>query len=230
MNILVVDDDELILKVARSVLQKAGHYVSLAKDGHGALDLIEQELFDMVITDVNMPNGVSGFQLASTIRKNSKVKGIPIMFLTGRKDKIDVARALEAGADDYIVKPIDNDLLLAKVEALLTKKRDEYGFAMSKIRAEGSWTFEFEIVAISEQGLNIISKSSIPPNTKTRIDSELFSQIGLNPPQIRVMNCAPFQGTATFFIETSFIGLSELQLSLIRRWIQSNRSFGTKTA
>jgi DNA-binding response OmpR family regulator len=229
MNILVVDDDELILKVARSVLQKAGYHVSLAKDGHAALELIEQELFDMVITDANMPNGVSGFQLASTIRKREKAKNVPIMFLTGRKDKIDVARALEAGADDYVVKPIDADILLAKVEALLMKKKEDYGFAMAKVKAVGTWELDFEICALSEQGLNIVSKSSVPANVKIRLDSDLFSQMGLRPPQVRIMSCKPLQETGHFFIETSFVGLSELELSLIRRWIMMN-PHTTKTA
>ena len=79
-HILVVDDDELILKVARSILQKAGHAVSLAKDGHAALETLDQELFDMIVTDANMPNGISGFALASTIRKNKRISSIPIMF------------------------------------------------------------------------------------------------------------------------------------------------------
>lgn len=223
MNILIVDDDELILKVARSVLQKAGYFVSLAKDGHAALELVEQELFDMVITDVNMPNGISGFQLASSIRKHERAKNVPIMFLTGRKDKVDVARALEAGADDYIVKPIDPDILLAKVEALIANKKSAYGFAMAKVKASGTWDLDFEIVVISEQGLNIVSRSSVPPNIKLRLDSELFSEMGLRPPQVRIMNCSPFQGTPSFFIEVSFVGLSELELSLIRRWIVSNQ-------
>lgn len=228
MNILVVDDDELILKVARSVLQKAGYFVSLAKDGHAALELFDQELFDMVITDANMPNGISGFQLASTIRKRDKAKNVPIMFLTGRKDKIDVARALEAGADDYVVKPIDSDILLAKVEALLLKKKDDYGFAMARVKAVGTWELDFEITGISEQGMNIISKSSVPLNIKTRLDSDLFSQMGLRPPQIRVMSCKP-QSDSAFVIETSFVGLSELELSLIRRWMMMN-PHTTKTA
>ena len=108
---LVVDDDELILKVAKSVLQKAGHAVTLAKDGHQALEAIDLELFDLIITDANMPNGISGFALAATIRKNERINNIPIMFLTGRKDKADVSRALESGVDDYIVKPIDPDII-----------------------------------------------------------------------------------------------------------------------
>ncbi|MGZ3691583.1 MAG: response regulator [Pseudobdellovibrio sp.] len=222
-HILIVDDDELILKVAKSVLQKAGHAVTLAKDGHQALEAIDQELYDLIITDANMPGGISGFTLASTVRKNERISTIPIMFLTGRKDKADVARALESGADDYIVKPIDPDILLAKVDGLISKKKNAYGFSLAKLKANGTWSLDFEIVAMSEQGLNIVSKSSIPVNTKVRIDSDLFEIMGIKPPQIRVVSCTLLQNPVpTYFVEVSFVGLGESDLSLIRRWVIAN--------
>lgn len=221
-HILIVDDDELILKVARSILQKAGHAVSLAKDGHAALEILDQELFDMIVTDANMPNGVSGFTLASTVRKNERISSIPIMFLTGRKDKADVARALEAGADDYVVKPIDPDIFLAKIEALISKKKEAHSFSLAKIKANGTWSLDFEIVAMSEQGLNIVSRTSIPANTKVRIDSDLFEIMGIRPPQIRVMTCQQMPNAPAFFIEVSFVGLTETDLHQIRRWVIAN--------
>ena len=221
-HILVVDDDELILKIAKSILHKAGHVVTLAKDGHQALEAIELELYDMIITDANMPNGVSGFSLVSTIRKNERCNAIPIMFLTGRKDKSDVSRALEAGVDDYVVKPIDPDLFVAKVEALINKKKATFSFSMAKLKASGTWNLEFEIIAMSEQGVNIVSKSSILVNTKLRIDSELFEIMGIRPPQVRIMTCTQMQGTPAFFVEASFVGLGESDLHQIRRWVIAN--------
>lgn len=221
-HILVVDDDELILKVAKAVLQKAGFAVSVAKDGHAALELLDQELFDMVITDANMPNGVSGFVLAQNIRKNEKINNTPIMFLTGRKDKVDVARALESGADDYVVKPIDPDIFVAKVAALMDRKKSSYSFAFTKLKAPGTWNLDFEIVAMSEQGLNLVSKSSIPVNTKVRIDSELFEDMGIKPPMVRVMMCTQMPGLPAFMIEVSFVAVSESDLSHIRRWVIAN--------
>jgi DNA-binding response OmpR family regulator len=223
-HILVVDDDELVLKVAKSVLQKAGYAVSLAKDGHAALELLEQELFDLVITDANMPNGVSGFLLATNIRKNERISNIPIMFLTGRKDKADVARALESGADDYVVKPLDPDIFIAKVQALIDRKKACFSFALTKLKAAGSWNLDFEIVAMSEQGLSIVSKCYVPANTKVRIDSELFEEMGIKPPLIRVMNCQQMQGSSIFFTDVSFVGMNETDLQQIRRWVIANNS------
>jgi DNA-binding response OmpR family regulator len=218
-HILIVDDDELILKVARSVLQKAGYAVTVVKDGHAALEALDLELFDMVITDANMPNGISGFQLAAAIRKKDRLVGIPIMFLTGRKDNADVTQALDAGADDYVVKPIEPDILLQKVATLIESKKTAYGFQYVKIKTPGTWSLDFEIIAISEQGLTLVSRSSILPGTKVRIDSELFEEMLINPPQIRVLTCQPLPNTPAFVVEVSFVGLKESELQQIRRWI-----------
>lgn len=221
-HILVVDDDELILKMARAVLQKSGHTVTVAKDGQAALQILSQELFDMVITDANMPNGVSGFSLASSVRKNDRTLHIPLMFLTGLTEKSDVARALEAGADDYMVKPIDPDVLSSKVVSLIEKKKHHYGFPVAQIEASGIWQIDFEINGLSERGLQIVSRASAIPHTKLRIDSELFEDIGIRPPQVRVVSCAPMQSRPAFHIEVNFVGLSDSEIELIRRWVAAH--------
>lgn len=221
-HILVVDDDEVILKITRSILQKAGHAVTLSKDGQSALQILDQELFDMLITDINMPNGLSGFSLAASVRKNDRIKNIPLMFLTGLTDKTDVSKALASGADDYMVKPIDPEVLSAKVDFLLEKKKDIYSFPVSEIKASGLWQIEFEIVGMSEKGLQIVSRASAIPQTKLRIDSDLFESLSIRPPQVRVMSCVPMQSKPAFFIEVSFVGLSDTELHIVRRWVANN--------
>lgn len=84
-NILVVDDDEIILKVVKAILVKANHTVCLAKNGHEALDILERELFDIIVSDISMPGGISGHNLVSTIKSKDRIKNIPIIFLTGRR-------------------------------------------------------------------------------------------------------------------------------------------------
>lgn len=221
-HILVVDDDEVILKITRSILQKSGHAVTLAKDGQSALNLLDQELFDMLISDINMPNGVSGFSLAAAVRKNERINNIPLMFLTGLTDKTDVSKALASGADDYMVKPIDPEVLAAKVDFLLEKKKSIYGFPVGEIKAAGMWQIDFEIVGMSEKGLQIVSRASVIPQTKLRIDSELFETLSIRPPQVRVMSCVPMQSKPAFFIEVSFVGLNDTELHIVKRWVTNN--------
>jgi CheY-like chemotaxis protein len=227
-HFLVVDDDELILKVSRTILQKAGHTVVVAKDGHAALEQINRELFNMIITDANMPGGISGFVLVSTIRKIERFSQTPIMFLTGRKDKTDVARAIEAGVDDYVVKPIDPDLFLAKIESLLNKKGEVHTFKMTPVKVAANWSFDTEILGLSEQGIQISSKTSIPMNSKIKINSELFEAIGFPSPQIRIVKCAGEEEIG-FIIEAHFVGLSEGEMQMIRRWVMANSKIGIKS-
>ncbi len=225
-HILLVDDDDMSLKIGRSILQKAGHSVTLAKDGDAALQILDQELFDMVVTDANMPNGLSGYSLASAVRKNERINNIPLIFLTGLTDKADVSRALACGADDYVVKPIDPETLANKVSLLLNKKKDIYGFKVAPIEASGMWQIEFEIISMSEKGLQIVSRASAIPQTKLRIDSDLFETLSIRPPQVRVMSCSPMQNKPAFLIEVSFVGLSQTELQIVKRWV--GQSAGAK--
>lgn len=188
-NILVIDDDELILKTVSAALRKAGHLVVTAKDGYEALETAERELFEFIISDANMPGGFSGFNVISTLRKIEKYQSIPIMLLTGRRDKKDVMRAIEAGADDYIVKPVDYDMLLAKVESLLTTKPKQFSFSETDVHREASWNLSLHIVSISEQGISLRSEIPLPINFKLCFESPIFVEIGIVPPQLRIAAC-----------------------------------------
>lgn len=223
-NILVIDDDDMILKTCRAALQKAGHTVVTAKDGHGALDVVQREVFDLVITDANMPGGISGFNLVSTLRKVDRLKDIPMMFLTGRRDRADVVRAVESGVDDYMVKPIDQDLFLAKVEALLQAKRGVHSFGLTPAKADGEWMLKFAVTGVSEQGLMIVSPLALPVNKKIVIASDIFDDLGFASPQLRVASCKAVDATEqSFTIMANFIGLTEGEHKLIRRWVMDNQ-------
>ena len=129
-NILIVDDDHIVRKVVRGILAKAGHIVLLANDGRQALELLELQAIDLIVSDANMPGGVSGFNLVAMIRANPSYKNIPIIFLTSRKDKSDIIRAVQSGANDYVIKPVRPDVFLKKVETslqLLVKRKSNAG-------------------------------------------------------------------------------------------------------
>lgn len=222
-HVIVVDDDAVILKVVTAALKKAGHSVATAQDGFTAIDLMQRELFDLVITDINMPSGLSGYNLVATIRKDERYKNTPIMFLTGRRDKQDVERAIRTGVDDYMVKPVDQDIFLAKVESLLQSKRGVHSFQQTPTNAPASWTLKLTIIGISEQGLSFTTPHAIPLNAKIRIESEFFSTLGFPPPQLRVGTCQPVDAAqSSFTVFASFIGLTESEMQSIRRWVMSN--------
>jgi two-component system KDP operon response regulator KdpE len=116
-KILVVDDEPQIGKVLRRGLQSRGFDVRVAPDGESALDVFTIWQPDLVISDLAMPN-LDGLALCSRIRKTSRV---PIIVLSVKGEESTKVEALDAGADDYVIKPFGMDELLARVRALLRR-------------------------------------------------------------------------------------------------------------
>ena len=114
MKIVVADDDPQMLGALRIMLGAHGYFVSLAKDGKEALDLIVKEHPDLVLLDLGMPR-LSGLEVIRAIRGWNDV---PILVISGRSDSSDKVGALDAGADDYVAKPFSADELLARIRAL----------------------------------------------------------------------------------------------------------------
>lgn len=118
-KILIIDDDECLLRLAERVLQKQGYSVSTATNGEQGLALFRQIAPDLVILDVMMP-GMDGWEVCRRLRQTSTV---PIIFLTALGSEKNVVDGLMGGADDYLVKPFGPDELWARVNALLRRAR-----------------------------------------------------------------------------------------------------------
>jgi two-component system, OmpR family, response regulator MprA len=121
VSILVVDDDRPIRRMLERTLAAEGYGVGSAADGGSALAAVERSVPDLLVLDVAMP-GVDG--LAVTRRLRSKGLPVPILLLTARDAVADRVAGLDAGADDYLVKPFATDELLARVRALLRRGRE----------------------------------------------------------------------------------------------------------
>ena len=118
--ILVADDDAAILNIVKTALEQAGYRVVTAVDGEAASRAVEREKIDLVILDVMMPK-CSGLMATMKIRDRSNV---PILILSAKAEESDRVLGLEAGADDYLVKPFYTQELLARVRALLRRYHD----------------------------------------------------------------------------------------------------------
>ncbi len=118
-KILVVDDDPSMVRLISQVLSSKGYEVLESNNGQDALRLLYSQKPDLVLLDVVMP-AMDGWQTCSRIRDISAA--IPIIMLTGRrKTEEDVARGLDYGADDYLIKPVGNKELAARVQAMLRR-------------------------------------------------------------------------------------------------------------
>jgi two-component system OmpR family response regulator len=115
-NILVVDDEAGVRDMLADALRMQGYATATAADGHAALREIYEGDFDLIVSDVNMPK-VNGFELLERLRATGNET--PVILLTARGDRADVAVGFRAGADDYVTKPFGLEELLLRVEARL---------------------------------------------------------------------------------------------------------------
>ena len=120
-NIMVVDDEQSILKLLSRTLEPEGYGVIVADNGRAALGLLEEHTPDLVILDVMMP-GLNGFQVLRLMRQHSN---IPVIMLTARREVETARDALSLGADDYVRKPFSTLELLARIRAKLRRAGPE---------------------------------------------------------------------------------------------------------
>ena len=117
-KVLVIDDDPIFLRLVEAILVQKGYEVLKAEDGQEGLRLLFAQRPDLVLLDVVMP-GLDGWQ---TCRRIREVSDIPIVILTGwRQTEEDIVRGLDYGADDYLLKPVGNKELVARVRAVLRR-------------------------------------------------------------------------------------------------------------
>lgn len=123
-RILVVEDESNLAQGLLFNLQAEGHTVSVAGDGETALENLRSEGFDAVILDVMLP-GPNGFEIAASLRAQGNY--VPILMLTARGRPEDIVQGFAAGADDYLPKPFDLNVLLARLSALLRRMDWSHG-------------------------------------------------------------------------------------------------------
>jgi len=119
-HICLVEDEQKVAAFICKGLEEHGYGVKIVSDGTGAQSILQQEQFDLLILDVMLPDG-SGIELCRHIRE--KDSDIPILMLTALNQVHDKVSGLKAGADDYLVKPFHFSELLARIEALLRRKK-----------------------------------------------------------------------------------------------------------
>jgi len=181
-RVLVVDDEKHIAEGVRFNLEADGHKVVVAETGEQALDLLLAESasspFDVVVLDVMLP-GKDGFSVASELRAAGQY--VPILMLTARGREEDVMRGFESGADDYLPKPFELGILLARVSGLLRRRRwnerdtpppaesagDIYSFA--------GRTLDFSAMEIRAQGTT---------HRLTQMECELLRYLVSHPGQV----------------------------------------------
>ncbi|MBT7492063.1 MAG: response regulator transcription factor [Bacteroidetes bacterium] len=139
-RVFLLEDDPNFGAVMKSYLEMNSYLVYWVKDGNAALKEFKERNYDLCILDVMLPN-VDGFTIASSIRKiDSKT---PIIFLTAKSMKADIVKGFKLGADDYITKPFDSDLLLLKIKAILRRENNMNSESVDSEINIGNYIFDY---------------------------------------------------------------------------------------
>ncbi|MEU3739784.1 two-component system response regulator CseB [Streptomyces sp. NPDC032198] len=149
VRVLLVEDDDLMRRSFAVALERYGYEVKVAADGLAGLELFREESFDLLVLDVMLP-GLDGIGLCRRVRETSLV---PVLMMSARGDGLDVVAGLEGGADDYVVKPVDTYVLVARIRSLL--RRATYAPAQGPGPAEG------EEAAPSEERMLVFGELTI---------------------------------------------------------------------
>ena len=139
-RILVIEDDDAIATLIQYNLEKEGYDVAIAGDGEEGLVQTDERLPDLIVLDWMLPK-VSGIEVCRRLRGRPETRNVPIIMLTARGEENDRVGGLEAGVDDYVVKPFSARELLARIRAVLrrTREDDEDGsIAIGDLRIDGA--------------------------------------------------------------------------------------------
>ncbi len=150
-NILIVDDDSDILELLRYNLEKEGYRIFFACDGNDALSILNDECIDLAVLDIGLP-GFSGIDICRRMKKDERLKGIPVIFVTARTQESDILIGFQAGADDYVRKPFSPKELLARVNSLLKRtQHNEQDYRLGDFEV----SFERHLVRIGGERVNL---------------------------------------------------------------------------
>lgn len=174
MKALVVDDDRVLADLVSFTLRRSGYEVVIAGDAHSAMQRWDEDHPDFLVLDVNLPGSADlqdGFAICRRIRSESDV---PIILLTVRGEEKDIVYGLEAGADDYILKPFSPRQLVARVQAVMRRSQATNNTRPTTFSADG---LDFN------PRLREISFAEESPKSLTQLESRLLEALMLNAGQ-----------------------------------------------
>ena len=146
-NILLVEDNETLGYILKEYLEMKNFITHWAKDGKRGLALFRKQPFDLCILDVMMPE-MDGFSLAAEMRRLEPA--VPVIFLTAKALKVDVLKGFNLGADDYIIKPVDEEELVARIRAVL--RRSKHRIVLPVQYEIGAYQFDYTNQKLARNG------------------------------------------------------------------------------
>ncbi|MFK8139082.1 MAG: response regulator [Bdellovibrionales bacterium] len=215
--ILIVDDNPSDQAVAEAICGKLDQVCITAGNGYEALDKIhDEELeFSLIVLDLQMPQ-MTGLELLKRLKKIEKVKDLPVVIMSGRKQDNDVSTAIRLGATDYIVKPIDSFIFEEKILKHMGEEDNEwqeFNIPAGEPARKAMLVQQAEIVRLSEIGCSIITNVSFAQEDVFRLFSK---EMGEQQLLCKVESCE-LTTSGEYEVKIRFSGISEKQRKEIRR-------------
>lgn len=135
-TILIVDDEEDIIELIKYNLKNEGYSILTALSGEQAMKMAKQFSPDLIVLDLMLP-GIDGLEVTKYLRNDEQTQDIPIVMLTAKGEETDIVTGLELGANDYISKPFSPKVLVARIRAILRRRRKESTKTNDRIKQEG---------------------------------------------------------------------------------------------
>lgn len=215
MKILVVDDTQDIAILVRKILAQEGYDVIEAENGEVAIGVLSTTKVDLVLLDINMKK-MDGFDTMREIACLDESMIPKVCFLSARREKRDIMKALSLGADDYLIKPIDPLLLVGKVKSLLQSEKGEAEFSRISANMPVYLDQNFKLVELSEVGLRIVAGFELDLNsTVTLVCPELTTITRVEKFDVRVVSSERVEDE--YAMDVEFVGFDEKARSLIRK-------------
>jgi DNA-binding response OmpR family regulator len=212
IRIFLVEDDLSFGSVLKSYLELNDYQVEWVDDGKYAVEHFRKGVFDICILDIMLPH-VDGFTIASEIRKMNP--SVPVVFLTAKKLKEDVLKGYGVGGDDYVTKPFDTDILLAKIKAII-QRRDLHDESKD-IYEIGKFVFNSRLRILS------LGKNEVKLSPK---EAQLLEMLAINPNALisREMALKKIWGSDDYFTARSM----DVYVTKLRRYLADDPSLVIK--
>lgn len=221
-RILLVDDDGDVRKIVKRILEKEGHTVVSVDNGFTALDELNKHNYDLLITDAGMPQ-YSGFDLLRALRRQPKHANLVAAMLTGRREKQDIQQAIELGVKEYIVKPIDPQVLVAKVASLISAPSKDAVSPTQTASASLSARLEvpMQITKIGLMGFKGIAAFPMSSGMEFYLNIDDFKYESM--PKVKVVHCTiDPENENQYFIQGEFVELDHDLKKEITDYVQNN--------
>ena len=148
-KILIAEDDRELCQLFHRVLSNNGYQTICVYDGKQALDVLDREYIDHIISDIMMPN-MDGYELVSSLRDSGN--GIPVLMITAKDTFYDMQRGFSSGTDDYMVKPIDVNEMVLRVGALLRRAK----MISDRKQVIGNTVLEYDSMTVTSDGKSMV--------------------------------------------------------------------------